>query len=211
MSSSSSLLNILASVFILFSAVLIFGKHHKKWLDALKRESIFTYFFEKCLEAEEVGAFNVCSGKTMWKAYQEMKEAQALSSNCGKNCDLYFHCMASYKAVYNCPGSMKDKRTTAKYISSIDAKEFATALGDPIPTTSSPPPAATSTSSKTTKSSGRRHIAAVAAAKEQKKREENQAAAQAAAAENGRFGEDCEKLYLNSKMGCNYQPQTRKC
>ena len=163
----------------------------------------------------------------MWLAYQEAKEALS-GGNCGQSCDLYFHCMASYKAVYNCPGSIKDKRTTAKYISSIDAKEFATALGDPVPYahSSTTPAPVTKTSSaaissgKTTSNaaskqrSSRHHIsstaaaAAAAAAKEQKKRE----AERTAAAENGRLGQDCEALYLNNnKFGCTYQPQIRKC
>lgn len=161
----------------------------------------------------------------MWLAYKEAKEA---SSSCGRNCDLYFQCIASYRAVYNCPGSIKDKRTTAKYISSIDAKEFATALGDPIPyahssttTTTAPitkPSSAFVSSSKSTNAGGKqrssRHYvsanvaAAAAAAKEQKKRE----AERTAAAENGRLGQDCDALYLNnSEFGCTYQPQMRRC
>lgn len=176
------------------------------------------YFF-----IEGASGFNVCSGKTMWLAYQEAKEASSVG-NCGQSCDLYFHCMASYKAVHSCPGSMKDKRATAKYISSIDAKEFATALGDPVPyvhtsTTSAPVTKASSasisskvSSSAASKQRFSRHhsssAAAAAAAKEQKKRETERAVA----AENGRLGQDCEELYLNnSKYQCTYQPQIRKC
>ncbi|XP_046451277.1 serum amyloid A-5 protein-like [Daphnia pulex] len=62
-------------------------------------------------------AFNSCSARKMWDAYNEMKRVQC------KNCDRYFHCMGNYNAVYSCSGSMDDKKATAKQIS--DVREWA--------------------------------------------------------------------------------------
>ena len=62
-----------------------------------------------CAEVRLAESFNPCSASKMRQAYNEMTRV-----NC-RNCDLYFHCIGNYNAVYECSGILQ--HSTAASIS----------------------------------------------------------------------------------------------
>lgn len=77
------------------------NKYHLSFLSVLLTFSLLV----------DVSAFNWCSSRKMWDAYNDM-----IAANC-LNCDKYFHCRGNYDAVYRCEG--KDQISTATTISDL--------------------------------------------------------------------------------------------